>query len=283
MTDYLPDKIETLLDGSIIQHGSFNNRIYLIKTGKNVSPKLAAELIELAEEKKYTKVFAKVPAKVSKEFFDIGFVEEGKIPGLYNNMEDVLFMGYFLDPKRKIENSQEEIEEVMSLTRNKASTKAESVPIPEGAVLRQCNKNDKEKMSEIYKRVYTSYPFPIDDPEYIAETMKANFYYFCIEIDNKMVALSSFELFGNSNSVEMTDFATLPDFRGKGFAGILLREMESQAMKKGFKTSFTVARAVSPGMNITFAKNGYTYGGRLTNNTNISGKIESMNIWYKKL
>jgi hypothetical protein len=36
-------------------------------------------------------------------------------------------------------------------------------------------------------------------------------------------------------------------------------------------------------MNITFAKLGYRYGGRLINNTNISGSIESMNVWYKSL
>jgi hypothetical protein len=36
-------------------------------------------------------------------------------------------------------------------------------------------------------------------------------------------------------------------------------------------------------MNITFAKAGYAYGGRLHNNTNIAGNIESMNVWYKSL
>ena len=84
-------------------------------------------------------------------------------------------------------------------------------------------------------------------------------------------------------NAEMTDFATLPEFRAQGYAGILLKTMEEQMEKKGIKTVFTIARALSSGMNITFAKNGYTYGGRLVNNTNISGNIESMNIWYKKL
>lgn len=40
---------------------------------------------------------------------------------------------------------------------------------------------------------------------------------------------------------------------------------------------------MSAGMNITFSKTGYRYGGRLKNNTNISGNIESMNAWYKHL
>ena len=36
-------------------------------------------------------------------------------------------------------------------------------------------------------------------------------------------------------------------------------------------------------MNITFAKHGYSFAGTLTNNTQISGQLESMNVWYKAL
>ncbi len=59
--------------------------------------------------------------------------------------------------------------------------------------------------------------------------------------------------------------------------------MEEKSFKLGIKTVFTIARAKSPGMNITFARSGYDYGGTLVNNTNISGQIESMNVWYKSL
>jgi len=52
---------------------------------------------------------------------------------------------------------------------------------------------------------------------------------------------------------------------------------------KGIKTAYTIARAMSAGMNVTFSKTGYRFGGRLKNNTNISGNIESMNVWYKYL
>ena len=59
--------------------------------------------------------------------------------------------------------------------------------------------------------------------------------------------------------------------------------MESDPAVQQMKTAYTIARSLSPGMNITFARHGYLYGGTLTNNTNISGSIESMNIWYKPL
>jgi lysine 2,3-aminomutase len=36
-------------------------------------------------------------------------------------------------------------------------------------------------------------------------------------------------------------------------------------------------------MNISFARKGYKFAGRLKNNTQINGSIKSMNVWYKCL
>ena len=86
-----------------------------------------------------------------------------------------------------------------------------------------------------------------------------------------------------SQNVEMTDFATLPEALGHGLALSLLETMESAMCRRNMHTAHTIARARSPGMNITFSKAGYTFAGTLINNTNISGGIESMNVWYKRL
>ncbi|MBW2515111.1 MAG: hypothetical protein JRE21_11150, partial [Deltaproteobacteria bacterium] len=67
----------------------------------------------------------------------------------------------------------------------------------------------------------------------------------------------------------------------------ILRGYKTPAINKiaeqGMRMSFSIARALSPGMNTLFAGRGYTFGGTLLNNTNISGRIESMNVWYKRL
>jgi len=59
--------------------------------------------------------------------------------------------------------------------------------------------------------------------------------------------------------------------------------MEKYMTRSGFCLLYTIARAASFGMNTTFARANYQYGGTLINNTQISGSIESMNIWYKEL
>jgi putative beta-lysine N-acetyltransferase len=81
----------------------------------------------------------------------------------------------------------------------------------------------------------------------------------------------------------MTDFATLPAYRGRGLATRLLGLMGCQAIESGVRVAYTIARAVSFGMNITFARHAYQYGGTLINNTQIAGSIESMNVWYRLL
>ncbi|MEJ2544287.1 MAG: putative beta-lysine N-acetyltransferase [Calditrichaceae bacterium] len=134
-----------------------------------------------------------------------------------------------------------------------------------------------------YKQVFESYPFPIFNPEFIKTTMNDNVVYFGIYDKHNLIAAASSEMDVKSQNAEMTDFATLPDYRGHNLSLTLLREMEAEMRQRKIKTLYTIARSHSPGMNITFAKLNYSYSGTLINNTDIFGKIESMNIWYKNL
>ena len=81
----------------------------------------------------------------------------------------------------------------------------------------------------------------------------------------------------------MTDFATHPEHRSAGLASHILARMEKEMSASGLKTAFTIARSRSFGVNILFSRAGYMFSGTLVNNTGISGRLESMNIWYKPL
>jgi hypothetical protein len=59
--------------------------------------------------------------------------------------------------------------------------------------------------------------------------------------------------------------------------------MEKEMDKKGILTLYTIARAASYGMNTVFARLGYEFTGKLVQNTNISGNLENMNVWYKRI
>ena len=275
------DHIEKLPCGSVIQHGHYNDRIYLMKVAGNYPDDLPQKLIEMAKKNNYSKIFAKLPLKKANRFIGAGYQLEASVPELCNSDTGV-FLAFYLDDARTNEDKAEIYVKNIVLTFD-ADKKQAPVLDSKRFLIRPCKAEDVDRMVEIYKKVFQSYPFPIHEDEYILKTMEDNVDYFCVETNGEIIALSSAEKDSAASNVEMTDFATLPEWRSNNLSVHLLQRMEEQMKMEGIKTAYTIARAASPGMNITFARTGYTFGGRLINNTNISGTIESMNVWYKQL
>ncbi len=267
--------------GATIQHGPENARIYLMKVADTDPAELVPQLDRLARQLNYTKIFAKVPESSAKYFLDMGYQCEATVPEFFNGKETACFLSYYLTEERLMEPNAQELDHLTQLALSKS--KAPSADKDTGFTLHCCQPQEAQAMSAVYKRVFPSYPFPIDDPNYIRQTMDSHIAYYGASQEGKLVALSSAEMDETCSNVEMTDFATLPEWRGHGLAAQLLARMEIEMQNRGIHTAYTIARAVSPGMNITFAKKGYHFSGRLINNTNISGNIESMNVWYKSL
>ncbi|MCF7954715.1 MAG: putative beta-lysine N-acetyltransferase [Phycisphaerae bacterium] len=283
MTTNLKERdITEKISGALLQHGPLSNRIYLMKLNQADPKQLIGAMGELAKNNGYTKIFAKIPANQAEIFIDSGYQQEAVVPAFFHAQEACAFLGYYLDPDRKHEESLLDLENIVEMAKKKGSNNIAPAVLPAGAVLRRCVPEDAASMSKLFGKVFSSYPFPIDKPDFITNTMLENVAYFGIEINKKFVSLSSAQMDTVSKNAEMTDFATLPEFRGNSFASLLLSFMEKEMRPCGIQTAYTIARAISPAMNITFGKAGYKYGGRLINNTNIAGQIESMNVWYKQ-
>lgn len=267
---------------SRIQHGPLNDRVYLMKLDKADLPDIIDHIHELAIEHGYSKIFAKVPAYAKTHFKQGGYRLEAAIPNFYNGREDGLFMACYYEDDRMIDPDFEQIQTVIEKAQEKAALPQQG-DIRQGLLCRLATPLDCQQMSELYRQVFESYPFPINDPEYLRQTMAENVTYAGIWQDEKLLALSSAEVDKKMANAEMTDFATHPDSRGRGLANFLLQTLEDLMAKTGIKTCYTIARATSFGMNITFARNSYTFAGTLINNTQISGSLESMNIWHKQI
>ena len=254
-----------------------------MKIGKEEYPGILDRIDELARAKNYSKIFAKVPAWAKPRFDKEGYKKEAYIPNFFSGREDAFFMAKYLDAFRARKSHPELISKVID-TANKAET-VEAADLHPGSEFHYSllTPEDVREMADVYKTVFETYPFPIHDPDYLASTMKDNFVYFGIRAKGRLVAISSCEMDAHAKNVEMTDFATLPEYRSKGLASFLLMKMEKEMRQRGIITAYTIARAESYGMNIVFAKHGYMYSGTLVKNTNIYNKIESMNVWYKSL
>ncbi len=277
------DKIDKI-GKSKIQHGKNNNRIYLMSLYRNDYPSIINKMEVLAAKNNYTKIFTKIPGWAIDGFQAAGYLREASIPNFYNGEKDAHFFSHFIDHSRSVLDSHQR-EQINNFIALALSKKSEPLTIEYNSQfkIKILKDGDIPKLNDIYWKVFISYPFPIFEENYIKKTMRENVIYFGIFLKDKLIAASSAEMDVTAKNAEMTDFATIPDFRGNNLSLVLLNEMEKEMRRKRMKTLYTIARSYSAGMNITFAKMGYMYAGTLINNTQISTKIESMNVWYKNL
>ncbi len=245
-------------------------------------PDIVENIDKLSEKNNYTKIFVKIPAEFEKKFEKFGYQREACIPKFFNGRKDAVFMGKYFSEHRKNDKNLEIIKTNLKLAEEKRKTPASS-DIPEGFEFSKLSSDSVDEAAQLYKDIFTKYPFPIFDPVYLHNTMESHVDYFCVRDKGKMIALASAEKDEEHQNVEMTDFATIPEYRGRGLASALLKKMEEEMKDQGMKTAYTIARALSAGMNITFARAGYEFAGTLINNTNIYSGLESMNVWYKPL
>jgi putative beta-lysine N-acetyltransferase len=277
----MEDRIESIGKGSIIQHGTLNNRIYLIKLGKKDCPGILESLRYLAREKGYTKIFAKVPQWAAPLFFADGYMTEAVIPGFYKREDSAFFLAKYLDSDRVMNLENQSLGELSELLQ--VAHKKENLSLKSSMDIRELDSKDVEQITDLYRKVFLSYPFPIHNPGYILKTMQENVRYFGVIKKGKLIALASAEIDRKGSNAEMTDFATDPDFRGQKLGQFLLGKMEKEMKKLNISTLYTIARLKSIPMNKVFLKHQYQYAGTLLRNTNISGSIESMNVYYKHL
>lgn len=283
MTMIMNDRIEVIGKDSLIQHGKHNDRVYLMKLDEQDVHLIIDEITNIALTNKYSKVFCKVPKHVAPLFFANGFILEAYIPKFIANKDDVFFVSKFLNSDRLLNFETNQLLKFKQLLSegyapsNKINKKGTDYSV------RKLSEADTVEMTAIYGEVFESYPFPIHDASYLAKTMRENIQYYGVETKGKIVALASSEIDKKGKNAEMTDFATLQGHGGKNLASLLLDTMEKDMGKQGIKTLFTIARLNSIPMNKTFLRFNYEYSGTLIKNTNISGNIESMNIYFKHI
>ncbi|ERJ12063.1 putative beta-lysine N-acetyltransferase [Haloplasma contractile] len=275
------DQLETI-GNTRIQHGKDNDRVYVMSLGMDELDTITKDLEKIVEEHNYSKVIAKVPKDAKSKFRHAGFKLEATIPNFYNGEIDGLFMAKYYNENRKKQKEKKRANKVIQTAINKPLLD-KNIELDDHFKSRILKPEDASEMAELYKEVFKTYPFPIFDEDYLIKTMNSHVVYFGIWHDEKLVGLSSCEMNKEASNVEMTDFAILKEYRGNNLAFFLLNVMEEHMKSIGIKTAYSMARSQSFGMNITFSKVGYQYGGTLINNTHIGGSIESLNIWFKPL
>jgi putative beta-lysine N-acetyltransferase len=277
----MPDAI-TRIGDTVVQHGRHNDRIYVMKLSVRDMPHIVHRLYDMAMANSYSKIFAKVPARALDQFIRAGYTIEAYVPGLFNGHEGGYFVARYFDTARVVDKKIG-ISDGMRALAGLITERRIAPPQIRALTLHIAGPEDAKGLAGLYGRVFSTYPFPINDADYIIKTMKENIRYFFVRVNGTIAAAASSEMDRESKNVELTDFVALPEYRGNGISAHLLRTMEENMIGEGMKVAYTIARATSYPINRVFSHAGYAYGGRLVNNTNICGSFESMNVWYKAL
>lgn len=259
----------------------YNERIRILNYRGNV-----ADILELIKKEmephQITKVLFYARTETWRELLKNGYQLEAVINGYFSG-SDCYIMTNYIDNKRRTSPYWLQGEAIISSILKKERNTEAIVPIPSLYTIRRGKIADSEQLAALYKQVFELYPVPISNPDYIQTLINNGTIFYVVEYKNSIVSAASADLNSIFHHAEVTDCATLKEHRKYGFMKKLIALLESDLKASGIFCVFSIARALSYGMNAALFQMGYEYSGRLINNCYIFDKIEDMNVWVKDL
>lgn len=210
-----------------------------------------------------------------------GFELEGVIPGYFNGTDNYIMTMYTKNERRTSEVWLKENEILLDIKHKGPVVSEQSLPAD--YILRKAEVSDAKQLSDLYGKVFQIYPTPMNNSEYVETMINDGTYFYLVEYRNEIVSAASADVNMAYHNAELTDCATLPAHRKHGLMKKLLSYLEQDLRKNGVYCAYSLARALSFGMNSAFFQLGYHYHGRLTKNCYIFDKLEDMNVWAKDL
>lgn len=244
-------------------------------------PSCVQEALQMVKETAAEKLIFKVRQENVLALIEEGFVYEAKIDQYYLGNDCFFFVKYFTDNRRNSENWVQEdqmMREVLAL-----QSQLNLQKLPNGYVLRKADESDAVLLANLYRTVFKIYPTPMNDPSYIKKCIKNHTIFFICTYEEKIVSAASSEINQFYHNAEMTDCATLPEHRQFGLMKHLLIKLEEELLAQEIYCVYSIARALSFGMNLALHQLQYQYRGRLANNCYIFDQVEDMNMWVKQL
>jgi putative beta-lysine N-acetyltransferase len=238
-------------------------------------------VVETAKSHALTKVFIKSREADWQTFLSKGCMLEGIYKGYFNG-SDAYCMAMYDDLARRTSDYWLEedliLQQVLSLP-----LKPDRPLVPNSMTMRLARLEDTDQLSQLYSHIFQTYPTPMNDPMYVAKTMREGTIYYLVESQDQLISAASAEINSVYANAEMTDCATLPTYRNQGLMRLLIYALEAELVARQITCAYSLSRALSFGMNAVFYQMGYRYYGRLTKNCDIYDKFEDMNLWTKSL
>lgn len=239
------------------------------------------EALLAADEISAEKLIFKVRMENVMDLLNKGFLYEAMINEFYLGSDCHFLVKYFSVERRTSEHwikEDEIIQNVAALPKHVSLSNP-----PQEYEVRKATTAHATMLAELYRTVFEVYPTPMNDPEYIRKCIKGDTVFYMYMYDGKIVSAASAEIDRVYHNAEITDCATLPEHRQFGLMKHLIVKLEEELLAQEIYCVYSIARALSFGMNAALYQQGYEYRGRLANNCYIFDKLEDMNMWVKKI
>ncbi len=259
----------------------YNRRLKILDYEAENYPNMIRRLAWLAESNDFDKIFVKATKEDFQQFLSHGYMMEGVMRYYFHGQDAYILSRFSSFDRAQSDDLLKEaqlIEELIYHSNGENKRRTD----PDTQVLTATDKHIP-MLVWIYRSVFETYPSPLTNPDYIKSTMDRNIVYRLAIDGDKAMAAASADIDAKHSNAEMTDCATVPEAQGKGLMQVLLAKLEEDLRSRGIMTAYTLARAMSVGMNRVFYRLGYEFSGRLVNNCDIFGRFEDMNIWVKRL
>lgn len=266
---------------SLVQHDPDARQACLVLLDSEDARDAVGHLELLAGSRGYTRLSARVPAAQAMHFVAAGYHLEAAIPHFYGEGGTACFLAKALGEPADHERMPLLLKRVLAAAETQHLSGA--VPLPEGGTLRLAEASDIGEVALFYRDIKAAKGAAIDDPLFLDNVLGRGDQFLGLWVEGALVAACAAIHDAPSGTAELAHFAIQPEHRGKGLALLLLQRMGEILAARGTRLLWSSVRAYTPGINITFARGGYRFGGTRTNSTCIYGAPESVNVWYKLL
>ncbi|MBN1459396.1 MAG: GNAT family N-acetyltransferase [Armatimonadetes bacterium] len=228
----------------------------------------------------FTKLTACAPAGEDRRWRGLGFRREAIIRGFFADGAPAHLWASYANLARAANPRRSSQDEIVKLA---AGKEPRDVQLPAGYRDAPAGERWTGAIAQLLGQTFSQYPSSLRESDLRARIHTGSSVFRVIfDEGGELAAVASAEIDHRRKHAEMTDCATRPSKRGQGLMSYLLASLERELWEQlRIGDLYTLARAEEVGMNRVFARLGYVYTGRLTNNCRMPGGWESMNVWCK--
>lgn len=240
---------------------------------------LGEALKQEASERGRGRIVVLARADLAEGLESASFETEAVMPGFYDGAEDCAVLGYAVRDERAAGGFTDEVARVDALLGSSEHVTAR----PRFVQTERAAKRDAAPIAALIDETFAQYPTPSGVPDYIGDMIESGVPFRVVRDGAGIVACASADLVPEARTAELTDCATLPICRGRGYMQAILSDLMGDLRDRGYPTAFTLARARIPGVNLAFERLGFELRGRMRRSCRIGGGLEDMNVWSRSL